>query len=793
MAASAEAQAAVGGAAVLTAHGLNPVCFSSATPPAALLRLAKGSSLPLAPGDQFYLAPGSCLVSVIAPPARSPSKSGEAIKCAPEPVAVNILLPLDADLRPLEPLTSPATASIKASCGLRDHRDKVQFDQACNSDDQPPGAAGSSLPDVPGWPPNCPAAGAWRAGPASGMEDVLATTTGYGLHRSSVVRLINRAGAAYVGSFSKDITHLICWTFSGAKYERARALGMHTVNHKWLEDSLSVGCRVAEPPYATHSTGGQADMGSAPLYSGSEVSRPRWLDIAGSPLSPCPAATRTPLPHAIRGNLKPADRDCAVTATQVERPRASAGGAHAPAAADGTGGGDGHGAVSQQGRVVTVLTDDGLTQEALPVSTVAGPAASAARSAAPAKASRTAKKRMKLEAYLSRLEDVDGHGQAAAASLPALGPPYLLSGRRGRQRRIRLRRAASGKATGASRAARQEDALRVFDMATFPSPDGRGRPALEQAVATSSGAPRAGGSDVCAGAVLTATRSVELPGSATEAHVPAADADQSSVQSPPSGGGCACVICRESKVAGNEGRLPCGHSFCFRCISTWAHTVERPGKLPECPLCKAPFELVTVREQGGDARAWQVPVRQKAATTPRPASSSESVCMTCGGGESVDQLVVCTSCRSGIHIFCLEASLPENAAHREPWLCAGCEAERRRTEEADQWQRIFPNMPGASGDGSSSIGQTTAAEHSRSPPPFKLDAQKLMIVTILQVNVICQLQLSTQAIYTPRPDRGIDAAFARILMPAVHTSPQELTSSTHGYSRPLFIDRLGLN
>eukprot|EP00850_Spirogloea_muscicola_P011160 SM000068S20592 [mRNA] locus=s68:406640:410090:+ [translate_table: standard] len=713
--------------------------LGSATPPAALLRLAKGSLLPLAPGDQFYLAPGSCLVSVIAPPLRS-------IHCAPAPASVDNCLPIDEDLRPLEPL--------KASCGVLDHGDKVQVDQACSSDDISPGATGSSLPDGPGWPPKCPA-GAWRAGPASGMEDVLATTTGYGLHRSSVVRLINRAGAAYVGSFSKDITHLICWTFSGAKYERARALGMHTVNHKWLEDSLSAGCRVAEPPYATQ--------------SGSEVSPPRWLDTAGGPLSPCPAA-RTPLPHAARGSLRPADRDCTVAATQVERPRASAGGARGPAAANVAGGGDGAGAVSQQGRVVAILTEDGLVQDALPVSIGAVPAASAARSAPAAKASRTAKKRMKLEAYLSRLEDVDGDGQAAAASLPALGPPYLFSGRRGRQRRIRLRRAASGQATRASRAARQEDVLRVFDMATFPSPDGRGRPALEQAVATSSGAPRAGGSDVCAGAVLTATRSVELPGLAMDAQLPATDADQSSVQSPLSGGGCACVICRESKVAGNEGRLPCGHSFCFRCISTWAHTVERPGKLPECPLCKAPFELVTVKEQGGDARAWQVPVRQKAAAKLRPASSSaseqESVCMTCGGGESADQLVICTNCRSGMHLFCLEASLPENAAHREPWLCAGCEAERRRTDEADQWQRIFPSMQGASGDGSGSIGQTTAAERSR---------------------------LSPQAINTSQPDGGIDAAFARFLMPAVHESSQELASSTHGYSRVLFIDRLGLN
>eukprot|EP00850_Spirogloea_muscicola_P020464 SM000217S06846 [mRNA] locus=s217:122838:126491:+ [translate_table: standard] len=710
--------------------------LGSATPPAALLRLAKGSSLPLAPGDQFYLAADSCLVTVVAPPVRS-------IHCALAPTSVNNSMPIDKDLRSMEPL--------KASCGVPDHRDKVQVDQACNSDDVSPGAACSSLPDAPGWPPNCPAAGAWRAGPASGMEDVLATTTGYGLHRSSVVRLINRAGAAYVGSFSKDITHLICWTFSGAKYERAKALGMHTVNHKWLEDSLSAGCRVAEPPYATQ--------------SGSEVSPPRWLDTAGGPLSPCPAA-RMPLPHAVRGSLKPADRDCAVTASQVERSRASAGGAHAPAASDGARGGAGAGAVSQQGRVLVALTEDGLTQEALPVSIVAGPAASAARSAPAAKVSRTAKKRMKLEAYLSRLEDVDGDGQAVAATLPALGPPYLLSGRRGRQRRIRLRRAASGQAT---RAARQEDALRVFDMAMFPSPDGRSRPALEQAMAaaTSSGVSQAGGSDVCPGALLTATRSVELPGLATEAQLPAADVDQSSgVQSPLSSGGCACVICRESKVAGNEGWLPCGHSFCFRCISTWAHTVERPGKLPECPLCKAPFELVTVREQGGDTRAWQVPVRQKAAATPRPASSSESVCMTCGGGESADQLVVCTICRSGIHLFCLEASLPENVVHREPWLCAGCEAERRRTEGADQWHRIFPSMQGASGERSGSIGQTTAAERSR---------------------------LSPQAISTPQPDGGIDAAFARFLMPAVHASSQELASSTYGHSRTLFIDRLGLN
>jgi len=62
-------------------------------------------------------------------------------------------------------------------------------------------------------------------------------------------------------------------------------------------------------------------------------------------------------------------------------------------------------------------------------------------------------------------------------------------------------------------------------------------------------------------------------------------------------------VCLGPVDAASEGILPCGHSFCLQCISSWAAHANN------CPNCKEPFFLIEHRVDG--AKWDSIPVAER--------------------------------------------------------------------------------------------------------------------------------------------------------------------------------------
>ena len=150
-----------------------------------------------------------------------------------------------------------------------------------------------------------------------------------------------------------------------------------------------------------------------------------------------------------------------------------------------------------------------------------------------------------------------------------------------------------------------------------------------------------------------------------------------------------CSICyastvREMRAEGQQGRLDCcGHAYCFECIRKWASEVTN-----SCPLCKRSISRLERVGRGG-AVLETVAIAARELKPPEPTEAelqamqeeaeAEDNCVVCGSGEQADVLLLCDSCNSAYHTFCLVPRL--RAVPEGDWFCPDCQAARPTQEE----------------------------------------------------------------------------------------------------------------
>ncbi len=208
------------------------------TPVAELYQLKKGEAVELINGDQFYFIATECLLTVFI-------KQHDAELCqelSSQVVSPQIPPPTIEQLRQCSALVTTSVSGIQP--------EDVQIQATTNPDIE----NGKSVP-----PDLCPgeretlssshvvclgqgqmmqmavdrrgedsmrmddrsvestlledvAPHSWPAGPVEGMEDVIASISGYSGHdRSNLIKLIYKTGGAYTGGVSAANTHLVCF------------------------------------------------------------------------------------------------------------------------------------------------------------------------------------------------------------------------------------------------------------------------------------------------------------------------------------------------------------------------------------------------------------------------------------------------------------------------------------------------------------------------------------------------------------------------------------------------------
>ncbi|MCO5578953.1 hypothetical protein L7F22_032804 [Adiantum nelumboides] len=545
------------------------------------------------------------------------------------------------------------------------------------------------------------------------MDSVVASITGYvGEERSNLIKLINSSGACYVGKLLKgSTTHLVCWTFDGPKFEMAKRFQMCIVNHRWFEDCCKSGKRLDESPYTILSckeVGCLICLLSLKTVSGQEVGAvlwkvPKWEN---SSLHYAKSEVESPLKYAYNKDYQPHN-------TSAESFRGVS-----PYH------GDDSFLRSQRNlsdEILNVSDDDHELQVLLqnkPTQRDKGK-----RKASLISKNRSFKPVSKLKKDLivntsfaehrkypearervthsileyvhlidamkvdnnksfqqrSQLDDFEECNEAPFTSrAKSWGQKSftLLTSMRHRKKRRLLRKSETKKVNncfdilvseGSDRAQTSEDIKATPRSACKITP----RREVIQDEHDSSNSFR------CKETAFDKNPENVNRGPVVCTLFPA-DID--------------CAICHTDQITSAEGVLSCGHHFCYHCIMKWA--LEVPSKTPTCPFCKAPFDMITKREQKPGSRDNDVFYEESVVMlgcvdSARVIQLEERTpilsCIFCGIGDMQDLLLTCSGCGArSAHSFCLDPPLPPSSS--TPWSCGRCS--QRRRADTTWWHQL---------------------------------------------------------------------------------------------------------
>jgi len=128
----------------------------------------------------------------------------------------------------------------------------------------------------------------------------------------------------------------------------------------------------------------------------------------------------------------------------------------------------------------------------------------------------------------------------------------------------------------------------------------------------------------------------------------------------------ACLICTE--VYTDPRVLPCGHTFCLKCIAAWS-TDKQPGDELSCPLCRKEFTLPSNGVEDLPKNFFAVNFLQMKESS--NVETTTSGCEACGGGEATERKVAT--------VYCVEC---------QQKLCQACEGYHKRVKATASHQLL---------------------------------------------------------------------------------------------------------
>ncbi|KAL2335319.1 hypothetical protein Fmac_016532 [Flemingia macrophylla] len=456
------------------------------------------------------------------------------------------------------------------------------------------------------------------------MEGVVVTVSGYhGSERFNLIKLISHAGANYVGSMSKSITHLVCWKFEGKKYDIARKFRVLKVNHRWIEDCVKEGRRVPEDSYTSQ--------------SGHEIG-PLLLEV--------PLIARA----SSLTKKKLVSDQLHIIGSQRQNTNFSSGASVTCVLEDSCLMKKHEESSSYSSRLSRKGKRDICNGKG--ISTVAAPSRKGKRLA------RNLVDELVLEPsildlnpedHLFAMDRLQTDAAATSSFSGDVNNNIILENSRGPDAGLsNQRRTISGGS---------DDVEQIKDPSHISTP--RNSTLFIEDPLPMTQTPI----DLCSGDDVKFTDGEQV----------------GNVARLPTSTELSCVICF-TEFSSTRGILPCGHRFCFPCIQSWVDHRTSMRKTSTCPLCKASFVMIKKVEHAATADqkvySQTIPSDNSASDIFIPMDqelqvnmfefSEVGACVVCRGREPEDLLESCDVCRiQKIHSYCMDPPL-------RPWTCTRC-------------------------------------------------------------------------------------------------------------------------